>query len=367
MSASTDPDPPPADLVQLLDPQGRRREHPEFIFTGDDAQIAAWYRDLVLLRRFDTEATALQRHGELGLWAPCLGQEAAQIGAGRALRDSDHVFPTYREHGIAWCRDIDPVAMLGLFRGTDLGGWDPEEHRYALPAIVIGAQTLHATGYAMGLMLDGRVGHDDPDRDAAVLACFGDGASSQGDVNEAFGFAASFAAPVVFFCQNNHWAISVPAERQSRIPIARRADGFGFRGIRIDGNDLLACHAVVRQALDEARAGNGPVLVEAVTYRMGAHTTSDDPGRYRDEREVEAWAERDPIARVRAYLESAGVAPDFFAEVDGEADELGASVREGCRSLPEPDLATFFDRVGVQLDPELMRQRTEYLAWREGA
>src|SRR4051812_9604794 len=200
------------ELVQLLTPEGERVEHPEFRFdVGDAAEdevVRGFYRDMVLTRRIDTEATALQRHGELGIWAQLLGQEAAQIGAGRALRPQDFVFPTYREHGVAWCRGVDPLDLLGLFRGVDQGSWDPTSNNFGLYTIVIGAQTLHATGYAMGMQRDGVVGTGDPDRDAAVIAHFGDGASSQGDVNEAFIFAASYNAPVVFFCQNNQWAIS---------------------------------------------------------------------------------------------------------------------------------------------------------------
>ena len=180
---------PEPDMVQLLTPEGQRVEHPDYPLDITDDEIAALYRDLVLVRRIDTEAIALQRQGELGLWASLLGQEAAQIGAGRALRTQDMAFPTYREHGVAWCRDVDPLTLLGLYRGTNLGGWDPKANNFNLYTIVIGAQTLHATGYAMGVVRDGAVGTGDPDRDTAVLAFFGDGASSQGDVNEAFVWA----------------------------------------------------------------------------------------------------------------------------------------------------------------------------------
>ncbi|MGZ8724645.1 MAG: thiamine pyrophosphate-dependent enzyme, partial [Aeromicrobium sp.] len=205
-------------LVQLLTPEGERVEHADFAYTGDDDSIRDLFRDLYMMRRIDFEAHALQRHGEIGLWAPAQGQEAAQIGSGRALRPQDFAFPTYREHGVALCRGIDPALLLGLFRGVELGGWDPAEHGFALYSIVIGAQTLHATGYAMGLTLDDAVGHNDPERDAAVIAYFGDGATSQGSVNEAFDWAAVFNAPVVFFCQNNQYAISAPIERQTRVP-----------------------------------------------------------------------------------------------------------------------------------------------------
>lgn len=353
------------ETVQLLTPEGVRVDHPDFRYTGDDDAIRGLYRDLFLVRRIDTEAHALQRHGELGLWAQCEGQEAAQVGSGRALRAHDFAFPTYREHGVAWCRNIDPVKLLGLFRGVELGGWDPAEHNMALYSIVIGAQTLHAAGYGMGLTMDGRVGHGDPDRDSAVLAYFGDGASSQGDVNEAFVFAASFNAPVVFFCQNNQWAISVPSERQTRIPLAGRADGFGFPGVRVDGNDVLACQAVTEVALQRARDGQGPMLIEAFTYRMGAHTTSDDPTRYRDAAELDTWRGRDPIARVQAYLLEAGTPQSFFDDISAEADELGARLRAECVKLPEPDLAALFDHIHVEPTVENREQQAEYTAWRD--
>ena len=220
------------ELVQLLTPEGERLEHAEYSFSGDDDQIKGFYRDMVMTRRIDTEATALQRQGELGLWASSLGQEAAQVGSGRALSKHDFVFPTYREHGVAWCLGVDPVQLLGLFRGVDLGGWDSQQTRFHLYTVVIGAQALHATGYAMGVERDGLVGTGDPDRDVAVVGYFGDGATSQGDVNEAFIFASSYNAPIVFFCQNNQWAISEPIERQSRIPLYRRAWGLVSRRTR---------------------------------------------------------------------------------------------------------------------------------------
>ena len=295
---------------------------------------------MVLTRRIDTEATALQRHGELGIWAQLLGQEAAQIGAGRALRPQDYVFPTYREHGVAYCRGVDPLQLLGLFRGVDQGGWDPNENNFGLYTIVIGAQTLHATGYAMGMQRDGVVGTGDPDRDAAVIAHFGDGASSQGDVNEAFIFAASYNAPVVFFCQNNQWAISEPIERQTRIPLYQRALGFGFPGVRVDGNDVLATYAVTQAALQRARDGQGPTLVEAYTYRMGAHTTTDDPTRYRLSDDVEHWKLKDPIARVEAYLTRNGLADDdFFDDVERRGRRARRPPARGLQGAARPEAA----------------------------
>jgi len=356
------------DFVQLLTPEGERVQHPDYAFDagGQDEgeMIRGFYRDMVLTRRIDTESTALQRHGELGIWAQLLGQEAAQIGSGRALRQQDYVFPTYREHGVAYCRGLDPLRLLGLFRGVDQGSWDPHEANFANYTIVIGAQTLHAVGYGMGVQRDGLVGTGDADRDTAVIAYFGDGASSQGDVNESFVFAASYNAPVVFFCQNNQWAISEPIERQSRIPLYQRAHGFGFPGVRVDGNDVLACYAVTQVALQRAREGSGPTMVEAYTYRMGAHTTTDDPTRYRMSDELEHWKLKDPIARVKVYLARNSLADqDFFDEVEAEAEQLGAHLREGCKALPDPSPLSIFDQVYVEQTPELAEQRDGYAAY----
>jgi pyruvate dehydrogenase E1 component alpha subunit len=344
------------DFVQLLTPEGERIDHPDYPLDLSADDIRNMYRDLVLVRTIDTVAISLQRQGELGIWASLLGQEAAQIGSGRALSPADMVFPTYREHGVAWCRGIDPVKLLELYRGVSHGGWAPEEHKFHLYTIVIGAQTLHATGYAMGIQRDGT--------DEAVIAYFGDGATSQGDVNEAFVFASVFNAPIVFFCQNNQWAISEPLEKQSRIPLYQRARGFGFPGLRVDGNDVLACYAVTRKALQAAREGQGPTLIEAFTYRMGAHTTTDDPTRYRLASELEMWKLRDPIERVRAYLVRGGLAePEFLAGVDAEAKQIGARIREACRNMPDPPPLALFDHVYAEPTAILREEREQYAAY----
>ena len=352
-SATADPE-----FVQLLTPTGERVKHPEYDVDFTDEEFRGLYRDLVIVRKLDAEATALQRQGELGIWASLLGQEAAQVGSGRALRPQDMAFPTYREHGVLYCRGIDPIMPLGLFRGVDQGGWDPNQYKFHMYTIVIGAQTLHATGYAMGIAMDGKVGGDDGE---AVIAYFGDGATSQGDVNEAFVWASVFHAPIVFFCQNNQYAISEPLERQTRVPLYRRADGFGFHGIRVDGNDVLACYAVTRRALDDARHGQGPTLVEAYTYRMGAHTTSDDPTRYRIAAEVEAWQAKDPIKRLRAFLERQGIADDaFFGSVEDQAAREAASLRERVLTMPDPEPMDMFDHVYPGGSPEVDEQRAEF-------
>jgi 2-oxoisovalerate dehydrogenase E1 component alpha subunit len=349
-------------LIQLLTPEGERIDHPDYPveLTADD--IRDMYRDLVLVRRIDTEAISLQRQGELGIWASLLGQEAAQIGSGRALGPNDMVFPTYREHGVAWCRGIDPVKLLELYRGVSHGGWDPKEHKFHLYTIVIGAQTLHATGYAMGIQRDGAVGGNGASE--AVIVYFGDGATSQGDVNEAFVWGSVFNTPVVYFCQNNQWAISEPLEKQSRIPLYQRARGFGFPGLRVDGNDVLACYAVTKKALQAAREGQGPTLIEAYTYRMGAHTTTDDPTRYRLASELEMWKLKDPIERVRAYLVRTGQAgPEFFADVDAEAAKVGADLREACRTMPDPPALAIFDNVYAEPTAVLRAEREQYAAY----
>ncbi|MCX2179240.1 pyruvate dehydrogenase (acetyl-transferring) E1 component subunit alpha [Streptomyces sp. SKN60] len=344
------------ELIQLLTPEGERVHHPEYDIDLSAEELRGLYRDMVLTRRFDAEATALQRQGELGLWASLLGQEAAQIGSGRALRDDDYVFPTYREHGVAWCRGVDPTNLLGMFRGVNNGGWDPSSNNFHLYTIVLGSQTLHATGYAMGVAKDGA--------DSAVIAYFGDGASSQGDVNESFVFSSVYNAPVVFFCQNNQWAISEPTEKQTRVPLYQRARGFGFPGVRVDGNDVLACLAVTRSALERARRGEGPTLIEAFTYRMAAHTTSDDPTRYRRDTEREAWEAKDPILRLKAYLEKEGHADAaFFEALETESEELGKHVREVVRAMPVPDHMAMFDNVYADGHALVDEERAQFAAY----
>jgi 2-oxoisovalerate dehydrogenase E1 component alpha subunit len=359
-SFHTNGQPESAEFVQLLTPEGERVDHPDYPLEVSAEEIRALYRDLVLVRRIDFEAIALQRQGQLGIWASLLGQEAAQVGSGRALGPRDMAFPTYREHGVAWCRGLDPTKLLELFRGVSHGGWDPRAHNLHLYTIVIGSQTLHATGYAMGIQRDGAVGEDGE----AVIAYFGDGATSQGDVNEAFIWASVTNAPVVFFCQNNQWAISEPLERQSRVPLYLRAHGFGFPGVRVDGNDVLACLAVTRKAMQAAREGQGPTMIEAFTYRMGAHTTTDDPTRYRLAAELETWKLKDPIERVKAYLVRNELADEkFFTGLEAESAEVGAGIRKACLEMPDPAPLTIFENVYVEPNALLESERDQYAAY----
>lgn len=358
------------ELVQLLTPQGVRLDHPVYGPLAADlgpAELRAMYRDMVLVRRFDTEATALQRQGELGLWVQSLGQEAAQIGSGRALRHQDWVFPSYREHGVLHTRDVDPLEILKLFRGIDHGGWDTVAHRTHLYTLVIGSHTLHATGYATGVQLDGDVATGDPDRDTAVIVYFGDGATAQGDTNESLVFASVAQAPVVFFCQNNQWAISEPMTLQSRIPLFERARGFGFPGVQVDGNDVLAVQAVTEWALERARNGEGPTFIEAFTYRMGAHTTADDPTKYRRDEETQEWAGRDPIKRLTAYLREQGTIDDaHLARLEEESRDFGSEIRSWVDQLRVRTMDELFDNVYADNTVELEAQRREYAEYNAG-
>lgn len=321
-------------------------------------RLRDFHRQMVLMRRWDVEAGNLQRQGQLALWIPSHGQEAAQVGSAYAAKAQDHVFPAYREHVVGKIRGLDPVKIMAILRGIDHGGWNPAETgNFHLYVLVIGAQTLHATGYAMGIGLDGASGTGDPERDEAVLLYFGDGATSQGDVNEAMIFAASYQTPQVFFLQNNHWAISVPVERQSRTPLHLRADGFGIPAVQIDGNDVLASFAVTKAALDAARSGAGPRFIEALTYRMGAHTSSDDPTKYRENEELAYWSARDPIARMESYLRGLGEAEAFFVELATEAEDFAADIRTRTLALEAPPREKIFDSVYTDPHPLVDEQR----------
>ncbi|AYO49225.1 pyruvate dehydrogenase (acetyl-transferring) E1 component subunit alpha [Micrococcus sp. APC 4021] len=348
--------PAEAVMLQVLDTEGRRRPQPEldpWIEDVDADALAALYRQMAVVRRLDVEATHLQRQGELALWPPLLGQEAAQVGSAVALRPDDFVFPSYRENGVALLRGVPALDLLRVWRGSTFSSWDPNETRVATQQIIIGAQALHAVGYAMGVQRD--------QADVATIVYFGDGATSQGDVNEAMVFSASYQSPVVFFCQNNHWAISEPVRLQTRRSIADRPWGFGIPSMRVDGNDVLAVLAATRAAVERAADGGGPTFIEAVTYRMGPHTTADDPTRYRDDAELEAWKARDPLTRVEAHLRTLDVDVDaVLAQAQAEADELAAEVRRALEALEEDGADRLFDEIYAEPHQELERQRREH-------
>jgi 2-oxoisovalerate dehydrogenase E1 component subunit alpha len=312
-------------------------------------------RLMIRSRRLDRECWTLQRQGELTVYPPFEGQEAAQVGSAFALGPDDFVFPSFRELAAALVRGVDVVEYLQYHRGTWHGGpYDPIVTRFAPICVPVGTQIVHAVGWAMGAKLDGS--------SACSLAYFGDGSASEGDFHEAANLAAVFRAPAILFCQNNGWAISVPSNEQFVAPIAARAAGYGMPGVRVDGNDVLAVYAVTRDAVERARTGEGPTLIEAVTYRIGSHSTADDAARYRDEEEVTAWRERDPIDRYRTHLLDAGTIDDAFARLcDEEAEAWVANVRAELTALGEPPPSEMFDHAFADPPPTLLRQREELL------
>ncbi|MDJ0333714.1 thiamine pyrophosphate-dependent dehydrogenase E1 component subunit alpha [Salinibacterium sp. G-O1] len=354
--------------VQLLSKEGKlvasdaAAEYLPYIEQLSDQQLRDFHRNMVVIRMIDVDAANLQRQGQLAMWIPSLGQEAAQVGSGFAARPQDHLFPAYREHAVARIRGVDPIKLIALLRGISHGGWDPKENgNFHLYTLVIGSQTLHATGYAMGIQMDGATATGNLETDEAVMVYFGDGATSQGDVSEALVFAASYQTPEVFFLQNNHWAISVPVTRQSRTPLYLRPSGFGIPGVQIDGNDVLASYAVTRANLDAARSGEGPRFIEALTYRMGAHTTSDDPTKYRANQDVEFWSAADPISRFEAYLRSRGEGDQFFADVAAEGADAASDIRRRIHDLENPAVSSMFANVYSEPHPVMDAQ----LAWLE--
>ncbi|HXM57747.1 MAG TPA: thiamine pyrophosphate-dependent enzyme [Candidatus Dormibacteraeota bacterium] len=312
------------------------------------------YQLMVTARRVDEEAVRLQRQGAIVAFPPMAGQEAAQVASVLALRSTDQIFPSYREHGAAIARGVDVVGYLLAYRGAWNGGmYDCRRHRFAPIASSVGSHLLHAVGWAMGARLDGR--------DDVAIAYFGEGATSEGDASEAFNFAGVFRAPVVFLCQNNRWAISVPAERQTAGEIWRRAEGFGIAGERIDGNDAVAVLSAVRSAAERARRGDGPTLIEAMTYRLGAHSTADDDARYRSTAEVTRWrTEDDPLVRLRALLLDRGDADEaFFAAAEQRAAGVVASLRAGLAAAADPSSGEMFAHVYAVSPAALERQRAE--------
>ncbi|UQN14777.1 thiamine pyrophosphate-dependent dehydrogenase E1 component subunit alpha [Gulosibacter sp. ACHW.36C] len=364
------PTDPSTATVQLLTPEGtlaRSEAAAPYLARLEQADPGLWreaYRSMRLVRAFDREATNLQRQGELALYVPAEGQEGAQIGSALALKPQDTVFPSYREHGVGFVRGLDLVNILALLRGVTNAGWDPETSgNFRNYALVIATQTLHATGYAMGQRLDGLVGTGDPERDEATIVYFGDGSTSQGDLNEALVFARSYDTPQLFFLQNNQWAISVPVAVQSPTPLYRRADGFGMPGVQIDGNDVMASYAVSLEFLDRARAGDGPAFIEALTYRMGAHTTSDDPTKYRTREEEQFWRDRDPITRLAAYLRAEGEGDDFFDGIEAEAKDYAADVRRRTLALPDPEPMAMFTGVYAERHPLIEAEIGEFLGF----
>jgi len=311
---------------------------------------------MVIGRRFDLQSTALTKQGRLAVYPSSRGQEACQVAAVLALRPTDWVFPTYRESMALVSRGIDPVEVLTLLRGDWHCGYDPAAHRTAPQCTPLATQTVHAAGLAYGEAHQGR--------DTVALAFIGDGATSEGDFHEGVNFAAVFRAPVVFLVQNNRYAISVPLSRQTAAPsLAHKGVGYGVASEQVDGNDPLAVLAVLTRAVEHARSGNGPFLVEAHTYRMEPHTNADDATRYRKAAEVEEWVGRDPILRLEAYLRGLGALDDAaVAAVHAEAEAFAAELRSRMNAEPTVDPLTLFDHVYARPTPQLLEQREQVRA-----
>ena len=342
-----------APIVRLVAPDGTAVGAVEVGLSENERRELL--RLMMRSRRLDRECWALQRQGELTVYPPFEGQEAAQVGSAFALGRDDFVFPSFRELAAAVVRGVDVVEYLEYHRGTWHGGpYDPIATRFAPICVPVATQIVHAVGWAIGARLDGS--------SACSLAYFGDGSASEGDFHEGSNLAAVFRAPTILFCQNNGWAISVPSSEQFVAPIAARASGYGMPGVRVDGNDVLAVYAVTRDAVERARAGEGPTLIEAVTYRIGSHSTADDAARYRDEGEVSAWRERDPIDRYRTHLLDTGTIDEaFVGACDEEAEDWVADVRAELTAVGEPPAAEMFEHAFADPPPTLLRQREELL------
>ncbi|KAA1251001.1 pyruvate dehydrogenase (acetyl-transferring) E1 component subunit alpha [Mycobacterium simiae] len=342
--------------VQLVGPDGKPTA--EDRYSRDlPAETLCWlYEMMVLTRELDAEFVNLQRQGELALFTPCRGQEAAQVGAAACLRTTDWLFPQYRELGVYLVRAIPPAHVGAAWRGTWHGGLEFTTKCCAPMSVPVGTQTLHAVGAAMAAQ---RLGED-----SVTVAFCGDGATSEGDVHEALNFAGVFGVPCVFYVQNNQWAISTPVQKQTAaISLAHRAIGYGMPGVRVDGNDVLACYAVMAEAAARARAGGGPTLIEAVTYRQGPHTTADDPTRYRSQQELDHWLALDPIPRFQRYLQGQGLWSQGLREgvVDRSARQR-AELRDAVVGMPDMDLDELFTAVYADITPDLQAQRRQLRA-----
>src|SRR5690348_3769217 len=312
-----------------------------------DTDLRSLYRAMLLARRLDERMVRLQRQGRIGTFAPTKGQEAAQIGSIFSLRPTDWMVPSFRETASMIWRGW-PIEKLLLFFAGYLEGGQPAPDQHDLPiTIPVSTQLPHAVGlaYAAQYRQD----------DVVVMAYFGDGATSEGDFHEALNFAGVWHVPVVFVCQNNQWAISVPLKKQTNSKtIAQKALAYGLPGIQVDGNDVLAVYAAAREAVDRARAGQGPTLIECVTYRLGVHTTADDPTKYRTDEEVKFWEQKDPLTRFRAYLEKKKL---LEASVEDQVDEEIARAVARFEATAPADPLVMFDHVYAELPPELKAQR----------
>ena len=328
----------------------------------NDEYLAAFHHAMLRARRFDERLLNLQRQGKIGTFAPVKGQEASQIGSVAALRDTDWLVPSYRETAMMLWRGTPMSAIFLFTAGYNEGGRIPEERNDLPQAVPVGTQPLHAMGIGYGI----RYRHDD----AVVMACFGDGATSQGDFHEAMNFASVFKTPVIFLCQNNQWAISVPRDRQTRsATLAQKALAYDMPGMQVDGNDILAVHAATCEAVERARSGDGPTLIECVTYRLEVHTTADDPTRYRGEEEVEKWEKRDPISRLQTFLKARDLLDeDKLEEMEDKIKQENEAAWEEAQAEMEElnDPLVIFDHIYADRPPHLEAQRESLADWLAG-
>jgi len=311
------------------------------------------YRVMVTSRTFDAKGTKMQRSGRLLTFITCEGQEAAQVGSALALDKADWIVPAFRENAVMIARGV-PLRLIGLYwAGFEKGNSMPKEHNILPIAIPVGTHMLHAVGIAWAAKLK-------KSKDVAVTY-FGDGATSEGDFHEAMNFAGVFKVPCVFICQNNQWAISVPRERQTAAKtIAQKAVAYGFEGVQVDGNDVLAVYKAAKDAVDKARSGGGPTLIECLTYRMGPHSTSDDPLKYEDAKVREEWKKRDPILRFRSYLQKKGVwSEEYEKKVVAEAEEKIEKAMGEVESEPIPEPDEIFKYIYAEMTPALKEQLAE--------
>jgi pyruvate dehydrogenase E1 component alpha subunit len=317
----------------------------------DDEILLGLYRKMVVARRFDVQVSALTRQGRLATYPSALGQEACEISAVASLADQDWLFPTYRDTIAVVSRGVTPAEALTLFRGDWHLGFDPGRYRIAPQSTPLATQALHAVGLATAAKLKGD--------DTVALTFLGDGSTSEGDAHEAFNFAAVWQAPVVFLVQNNQYAISVPVAKQTHArTFADKAIGYGMPGYFVDGNDAAAMFAVISASVERARAGGGPTLIEGLTYRVEAHTNSDDPTRYRDKAEETTWRGLDPLTRLETYLTKAGILTTAIAaDITDEAEALATAARDSMNEAPVLDPLELFDHVYVNERPALLEQR----------
>ena len=341
--------------LRLVSADGRAVRSADLDMPDDDVLLAL-HRKMVLARRFDTQATALTRQGRLAVYPSARGQEASEVGAVLALRSQDWLFPTYRDTIAVVCRGVDPVEVLSLLRGDWHCGYDPYEYRVAPQCTPLATNALHAVGVAHAARLKGE--------DTVALVMLGDGATSEGDTHAALNFAAVWQAPVVFFVQNNGYAISVPLSKQSAAPsLAHKGIGYGVPAMLIDGNDAAAVYAAVQRAVASAAIGGGPTLIEALTYRIEAHTNADDATRYRGQDEVDRWLARDPLTRIRQHLLARGLLDEpAVAALDAEAEAEAAALRQRLNADSVHDPADLFRHVYAEQTRDLRWQQQELSA-----